>query len=191
MIKCNSIDQVKRRFYLTHVKGENSLLLPLQTAARKSGFHFVGSELNRFIEGLRTAGIPQGKIQEEKVTKGKKIIQVYNFILRADRERANQAWRNDTNLERFLSHPVLRVYGPEETPPSTFLIQNRKGVRALRKLFFDLGLVNAKTGNLEQIRNAIFEDSNCPVPIFFYRKTYLYPLDREDGLRRFIEERLR
>ena len=95
------LNQVLRKFYGGHVKGENPLLMSIKKVAMEGGFYYNPRDTRLFVEVLKAAGFPLGQIKERTVPKGSKTRPTYSFILSKDKERAKEIFIADPNLQRF------------------------------------------------------------------------------------------
>lgn len=154
--------------------GKPPLLLSLRNTLRQAGYHFV--RLDPFVKTLQKEGIPLRGV------KGSMIRQTYWVILAKRQEAALKAVSDNPGLQPFKENPVKLISGIAETLPTTHEFRFSGQYQSVWKFIFDkVGWI----GN-ESIEQFL---AGCPVPVFCYRGTCSFPLDRQEELAAFIKEK--
>lgn len=97
------LNQVKRRFYHTHVRGNDALLVSVLKVIQEARFR-VRNFYRVFTlsqQAIVNGRIPMGELEQKVKVGDGEIVSKYHFILAKDKERAIKILQEDPNLQRF------------------------------------------------------------------------------------------
>ncbi len=183
------LNQVRIWFYDVYTKGENPLLIPIASLTYRLGYHPSLGDISQFIKSARAAGISSGHITKEVKSGPQKGIQDYYFIAAIHKDRVREAFEKDPSLQRFKENPVSQVGGPDAKLPTFWQLRPKQQLfRSPFHIFQELGI---SWGQYNHFNKGEIFNSDCPVPVFRIRHGNLYyPLDQEETLRVYIQEKL-
>src|SRR3989344_4002453 len=178
-----ALNQINDRLYKTHLTLEVPVVLSVYKVARLSGFYLRQDRLPEFLDSLRRAQIPLGvwkvKQREKSVT--------YYMIAAKHLQRAQEAFRKDPNLSKYLDNPVKLAFGPEgEIPTSADLFHSKKYLRP-GYIFRQLGIKVGVRGT----RYADFFNEACPVRVYCHSRSFYFLQEDEDMFRSYVISRAR
>lgn len=182
---------VTPRFYDTYSMGLNPLLLSARRLLKAADMHFVPSltPISVFTNVLEQAEkpIPVGFLVKMVKNGSQKGEHVYHYILGSDEKPAIEVLQAHPELQRFRINPVKQVSGQfADNPPATteFRFKTRSyGYKPIKDLLGELGVESQIKGMNELL-------AGCPVQVFFYRRTHLYPVTQREAISGYILKRL-
>src|SRR3989344_3762652 len=175
------LDLINDRFYKVHLNLETPVVLPVYKVARLSGFYLRQDRLPEFLDSLRRAQIPLGEWKPRQ-----KDVQVTYYLIAAKHlQRAQEAFRKDPNLTKYLDNPVKLAFGPEgEIPTSADLFHSKKYLRP-GYIFRQLGIKVGVRGK----RYADFFNEACPVRIYRHSHSFYFLQEDEILFRNYVTSR--
>lgn len=196
-LKDPKIDPIIKAGLIAEITGEGvfdrlcdvGLMRPVSKFANDVGFHGANTrELDPFLESLRKKKITIIElVSEVKTGDNKGQIQRYYGLIACDFDEAEKTWKEDPDLKRFENYKVIQIAGlTQKTPPSTWDINQRRGVVPIRDVLADLG-IRTRTKTTE----ILGDPEECPVAVWQYQKSFsIYDSDRK-AFEKFLRRRLR
>jgi len=182
------LKQVRFSFYETYTRGEKPLLIRFKDL--NVGFHPGCKSYQLFLQVLRDSGIPTGQlIRTVRSGPQKGSIQNYYFIAAQNQQEAREVLLASPILTKFLENPVRQVAGPPEaTLPTTWQLHKKANADfiPISRIFAELGVYFARN---TRFRSTDFF-TDCPVPIFSYRRSNFFSEDKTEVMKEYITRRL-
>lgn len=169
-------------------KGENPILTTFQDTTQ--GYHFQRIHSQLFINTLIDAKMTLITFIHKVKSGPKKGNWRYIYIFSKDRERAQEAYAQNRDLDRFLTNPVRQLCGPTVSEiPSTYELM----LSGEDTDYKSTGSIFARHGvhfsGSSKIKTRDFFNEDCPVPVFKWKDKHRFPREEEQELEEYIKKR--